>query len=131
VANHTAPDLEQLAGLGRAASQGPIHMLNLLRFREEARYPDGRVMRGGDAYRVYQRASREPFERVGGKLLWSGAFVGVVIGPADERWDLAFVAVYPSLAAFQAMLADPGYRQAVEHRQAAVEDSRLIQLTPG
>jgi hypothetical protein len=28
------------------------------------------------------------------------------------------------------MLRDPVYREAVKHRQAAVEDSRLIRLTP-
>jgi uncharacterized protein (DUF1330 family) len=130
VANYTAPDHEQLAALGRLAPHGAVHMLNLLRFREEARYPDGRVMSGADAYRLYQRASRESFERAGGKVTWSGGFIGVVIGPPNERWDLAFVAVYPSIAAFQSLLADPAYREAVQHRQAAVEDSRLIQFAP-
>ena len=29
------------------------------------------------------------------------------------------------------MLRDPAYREAVRHRQAAVEDSRLIRIRPG
>ncbi len=29
------------------------------------------------------------------------------------------------------MIRDPVYREAVKHRQAAVEDSRLIRLAPG
>ena len=29
------------------------------------------------------------------------------------------------------MIRDPVYREAVKHRQAAVEDSRLIRLKPG
>ena len=32
----------------------------------------------------------------------------------------------PSVAAFAEMIRDPVYREAVKHRQAAVEDSRLI-----
>jgi hypothetical protein len=28
------------------------------------------------------------------------------------------------------MIRDPAYREAVKHRQAAVEDSRLIRLAP-
>ena len=28
------------------------------------------------------------------------------------------------------MLRDPAYREAVKHRQAAVEDSRLLRLAP-
>ena len=53
-----------------------------------------------------------------------------LIGPADERWDLAFIAEYPSVEAFVAMLRDPDYRKAVRHRQAAVADSRLIRIRP-
>jgi hypothetical protein len=39
-----------------------------------------------------------------------------------------FIAEYPSVAAFVEMIRDPMYRDAVKHRQAAVEDSRLIRL---
>ena len=37
----------------------------------------------------------------------------------------------PSVAAFVEMIRDPVYRDAVKHRQAAVEDSWLIRLAPG
>jgi hypothetical protein len=50
----------------------------------------------------------------------------MLIGPAEERWDHCFIAEYPSVAAFVEMIRDPVYREAVKHRQAAVEDSRLI-----
>ena len=55
----------------------------------------------------------------------------MLIGPKDGRWDLCFIAEYPSIADLLAMLRDPVYREAVKHRQAAVEDSRLIRLAPG
>ena len=51
-----------------------------------------------------------------------------MIGPADEYWDHCFIARYPNAAAFLAMVTDPAYREAVKHRQAAVEDSRLTRL---
>ena len=47
------------------------------------------------------------------------------------RWDVAFIAEYPSGAAFIEMVRDPVYREAVKHRQAAVADSRLIRMKPG
>lgn len=50
----------------------------------------------------------------------------MLIGPQSERWDHCFIAQYPSVQAFVDMLRDPVYREAVKHRQAAVEDSRLI-----
>ena len=66
-----------------------------------------------------------------GPIVWRGRFEQMLIGPAEERWDLCFIAQYPSVAAFVAMIRDPVYREAVKHRQAAVEDSRLIRLAPG
>ena len=71
------------------------------------------------------------FKRLGGRQVWIGKPQLTLIGPRSERWDLAFIAEYPSGAAFIEMLRDPVYREAVKHRQAAVEDSRLIRMKPG
>jgi uncharacterized protein (DUF1330 family) len=105
---------------------GPIQMLNLVRLRAQADYPDGRQATGAEAYAAYGRETGPIFQRLGGKIIWQGRFELTLIGPADERWDHCFIAEYPSVAAFGEMIHDPGYREAVKHRQAAVEDSRLI-----
>ena len=109
---------------------GPIHMLNLVRFRPQAAYPDGRAATGHEAYAAYGRDSGPVFTRLGGKIIWRGDFRFMLIGPADEHWDEVFIAQYPSADAFIEMLRDPVYREAVKHRQAAVADSRLIRLSP-
>ena len=64
--------------------------------------------------------------KVGGSILWRGAFELTLIGPQDEAWDAVFIAEYPSAHAFLAMVSDPDYQRAVVHRQAAVKTSRLI-----
>jgi uncharacterized protein (DUF1330 family) len=110
---------------------GPIHMLNLVRLRERAAYADGREVSGADAYAAYGRASAPVFTRLGGKIVWRGQFELMLIGPEAERWDLCFIAEYPSVQAFVEMVRDPVYREAVKHRQAAVEESRLIRTAPG
>jgi len=109
---------------------GPIHMLNLVRLRDRAAYPDGRIATGAEAYAAYGRESGPVFTRLGGKVAWQGGFELMLIGPSEERWDHCFIAEYPSVAAFVEMIRDPVYREAVKHRQAAVEDSRLIRLKP-
>lgn len=109
---------------------GPIHMLNLVRLHQEARYHDGRKATGAEAYAAYGRESGPVFQRLGGRIVWQGQFELMLIGPAQERWDLCFIAEYPSVAAFVEMIRDPVYREAVKHRQAAVEDSRLIRMAP-
>ena len=112
-----------------------IQMLNLIRLKPLADYPQGhpdhgKGLTGLDAYRAYGRTSAPIFARVGGRQIWAGKPETVVTGPADERWDLAFIAEYPNAGAFLAMVTDPEYREFVKHRQAAVEDSRLIRLAP-
>ncbi|MFN7535678.1 MAG: DUF1330 domain-containing protein [Brevundimonas sp.] len=113
----------------------PVHMINLLRFRAHAAYPDdhadaGAGRTGAEAYAAYGRAAAGPFARAGGRQVWLGVPELTVIGPAEERWALAFIAAYPTGQAFVDMLRDPEYRTAVIHRQAAVADSRLIRTAP-
>jgi uncharacterized protein (DUF1330 family) len=127
---HIDPTKEQFAQFQSIERDGPIHMLNLVRLRAEARYEDGRKLTGEEAYRAYAVESAPVFQRVGGRQHYLGKFELTVIGPTSERWDKVFIAEYPSAAAFTEMLRDPAYREAVKHRQAAVEDSRLIRLEP-
>jgi uncharacterized protein (DUF1330 family) len=125
------PTKEAFAAFRANDRVGPIHMLNLVRLRTNAAYPDGRRATGAEAYAAYGRESEPVFSRLGGSIAWRGIFEQTLIGPPEERWDLCFIAQYPSVAAFVAMIRDPVYREAVKHRQAAVEDSRLIRLAPG
>jgi uncharacterized protein (DUF1330 family) len=124
------PTKEQFARFRELARDGEIHMLNLVRLRERARYADGREATGDEAYNAYARESAPVFKRVGGRQHWLGRFEMMVIGPTSERWDRVFIAAYPSVDAFVEMIRDPVYREAVKHRQAAVETSRLIRLQP-
>jgi uncharacterized protein (DUF1330 family) len=128
VSGHVDPSREHFDAFKDLPRDVPILMLNLVRLRGEAAYPDGRTATGAAAYAAYGRDSLPVFERVGGSIVWRGRPEQVVIGPADERWDIAFIARYPSAAAFLEMVTDPGYKVAVVHRQAAVDDSRLIRI---
>ena len=109
---------------------GTIHMLNLIRLRDKAEYPDGRSATGAEAYAAYGRISAPVLARLGGRIVWRGRFEIMAIGPAGERWDVCFIAEYPSVDSFVEMMRDPIYREAMAHRQAAVADSRLVRLLP-
>ncbi len=114
----------------------PIHMLNLLRFRDEAEYPEGHEHHGNGwsgrrAYEEYGKTSGPIFRRVGGTIAWRGAFQTMVTGPDDKHWDDGFVAEYPGASAFLEMVMDADYQLAVVNRTAALVDSRLIRFKPG
>ena len=113
----------------------PIEMLNLVRLRDSAAYPDdhalaGTGLSGADAYAHYGRDTAPILTRLGGEIVWRGNFQLGLIGPEGEAWDRIFVARYPSGHAFLDMVTDPAYRVAVVHRQAAVKTSRLIRTSP-
>lgn len=132
---HVDPSRANFDAFKALDRDAPIEMLNLLRFRREAAYPEGHEragqgLTGAEAYRLYGRESGPIFARVGGSIVWSGEPQAIVIGPGDEHWDAAFVARYPSAHAFLEMVADPDYQRAVVHRQAAVATSRLIRHAP-
>ena len=127
---HVDPTKEAFAAFRANDRPGPIHMLNLVRFRGKAAYPDGRAATGAEAYAAYGRDSGPVFARLGGRIVWRGNFEFMLIGPSDEKWDECFIAEYPTVSAFVSMIRDPVYREAVKHRQAAVLDSRLIRLAP-
>ena len=130
--NPTRPQFDAFKALPRDT---PIHMLNLIRLKPLATYDaghpnHGKGLTGLDTYRAYGRTSAAVFARVGGRQIWVGRPEAVLTGPAEERWDLAFIAEYPSAGAFLAMVTDPEYREHVKHRTAGVEDSRLIRMAP-
>lgn len=128
---HIDPEREAFKLFKELPRDEPIQMLNLLRLRDKAAYPDGRDVSGFDAYKTYGQTSGPIFKRVGGTIVWRGAPKLTLIGPSEENWHLSFVAAYPNAAAFLEMVTDPVYQnEAVPHRQAAVLDSRLIRHTP-
>ena len=127
---HTSFTREGFQAFRANNRSGPIHMLNLVQLRDQATYQDGRDATGAQAYAQYGRLSAPVLARVGGRIVWRGAMEQMLIGPEGKMWDLCFIAEYPSPEAFAEMIKDPEYREAMVHRQAGVEDSRLIRMKP-
>ena len=120
------PNREQFDDFKALPRDQPVMMINLIKLNKQAKYKDGRVLTGAQAYENYGRESGPIFRSMGGEIIWRGSPDCVLIGPSSEAWDLAFIARYPTAGAFLSMVTNPDYQAVVYHRQAAVEDSRLI-----
>ena len=107
-----------------------LHMLNLVKLKEKTVYPDGSITTGLEAYMRYGKESEPVFKSLGGSIIWRGDMLIGLIGPAEERWDICFIAEYPSVESFVLMQRDKTYQKAVVHRQIAVKTSRLIRMAP-
>ena len=130
------PTPEGFAAFKALPRDEPIHMLNLLLYRDHAAYPAGhehagKGWSGRRAYEEYGATSGPIFRRVGGQIVWRGAFQCMVTGPNERAWHDGFVAQYPHSGAFFEMIKDPEYQLAVVNRTAALVDSRLIRFKPG
>ena len=128
---HIDPTREQFNAFKALPRDTPISMLNLIRLRETATYPDGETCSGAEAYRRYGEHSGPIFRELGGEIIWRGSQECMLTGPTDKHWDIAFIASYPNAGAFLAMVTNPDYQAIVIHRSVAVEDSRLIRFAPG
>lgn len=111
----------------------PIHMLNLIKFKDVADYPEGHVkhgegLSGREAYALYIDGFQALVAGSGAAMVWEAPIECVVTGPEGE-WDEAFVMGYPDAQSFFAMVKDEVYaRDVLPHRTAAVADSRLIRF---
>ena len=128
------PGREQFEAFKALPRDTPIHMLNLIKYREIASYPadhpdHGRGLTGRQAYREYSRAIAPILARVGAARQWGGGKLECIVTGRAGEWDDAFVMGYPNAAAFLEMVTDPEYREHVVHRTAAVSDSRLIRFS--
>ena len=110
------PSPEQIAAIRDMDLDGPIVMLNLLRFG-----PDG-----AEAYARYGQAAAPFIERTGASIRYLGNVAATVIG--GEPWDQVILVEYPSVAAFLQMTGDPDYPSGL--RAEALADSRLYCTQP-
>jgi uncharacterized protein (DUF1330 family) len=131
--NALYPDAEQLSHFLASPEDGPFTMVNLLRFKPKATYPDGSDthLTGLEAYARYGDAVTALVEKHGGRVLYSGQVTNLMIGTCDPLWDVVALVEYPSNAAFRAMVSSPEYRTAELHRSAGLEGQLNIRTKAG
>ena len=106
---------------------GPVVMVNLVRFRKRAADGSGT---GWDAYLRYSEATMPLIKARGGTVLWAGDAKGAAYGNgAASRWDYVVLVRYPSPSAFLDMTTSAEYLTANVHRENAVDDHVIIVST--
>jgi uncharacterized protein (DUF1330 family) len=126
--SYIKPKGEQIKRLAESEEEGPVVMLNLLRFGKAAGDDSGKS--GAESYDTYGEKMRDIMAERGIKLLWRGRADSVVIGDDEaDDWDVVLLVQYPSRKAFLEMAGSKEYDKVGEHRTAALVDSRLIACT--
>ena len=130
VINKVLPNEEQIKGFMAPGHDGPIYMLNLLKFKEKAEYEDGREtdLTGEQAYGIYAAEVEAHLAKVGGRAVIGGQVTGLRLGMVEELWDAVAIAMYPSRKAMFTMATDPDYAQSAVHRTAGLAGQLNIEM---
>ena len=118
-------DLLNVRGLKELAHQGPVVMVNLMRFRERSLDGDGS---GWDAYLRYSALTVPMIKARGGTLLWTGDAKAVALGAQEgNQWDYLALVYYPDVAAFIDMMTSADYENRCDpHRHNGCEEHVII-----
>ena len=129
VENRVKPNDEQMKGFLDGDTDTPIHMVNLLKFKEKAEYEDGREtsLTGAQAYAIYGAEVQAHLAKVGGKGIFGGRISRLMLGEVEELWDMVAIAMYPSKKAMLTMITDPDYIESAKHRSAGLEGQLNIE----
>ena len=130
------PTPEQIQALIATGPEGPIVMVNLLKYRKRAAYPADRPeakdnLTGHEAYQRYGAVALSHVVASGGGIVWGGPQALVVVGGSEQQWDEIICVRYPSREAFLKMVSNPDYLAASYHREAALERAALLCCAAG
>lgn len=116
-----SPKIEIFSEFIQSGLTGPVVMLNLLQFRTEAQYEDGREtdLSGVDAYQIYAKKMKTLVEEAGGRYIYVGRPVAALIGESDN-WDMIALVEYPSVTKFAEITTTAEYQAISVHRKAGL-----------
>lgn len=130
VINEVFPsDPNQVRGLMEKGPDGPIFMVNLLKFKDRAEYADGRetTLTGREAYMIYGRAVMELLPKFGGRGIFAADVTYLSLGQVEELWDEIAIGMYPNRAAMVAMSMSDEWRAIAVHRSAGLKGQLNIE----
>lgn len=122
-------DAAQIDALREKGPDGPVFMVNLLKFKDRAEYEDGRAttLTGRDAYQIYGRAVSEILPKFGGRAVFAADVTFLSLGRVEELWDEVAIAAYPDRGSMVRMSFSPEWREASVHRTAGLKGQLNIE----
>ena len=122
VENKVMPNEKQMEEFLEEGHDEPIFMVNLLKFKDRAEYPDKREsnLSGKEAYAIYSKEVVGHLEKVGCKPIFGSEVTRLMLGEVEDLWDQVAIAMYPNRKAMLKMISDPDYIKSAQHRVAGL-----------
>ena len=108
---------------------GPVWMVNLMRYKDKAEYADGRetTSSGREADDAYTPLG--PLAAVGAEVVFVADVEDQLLGEGP-KWDRIGVVRYPTRASFIAMQQRDDFQKAHEHKEAGMAETIVIGCQP-
>ena len=129
VENKVMPNEKQMEEFLEEGHDEPIFMVNLLKFKDRAEYPDKREsnLSGKEAFAIYSKEVVGHLEKVGGKPIFGSEVTRLMLGEVEDLWDQVAIAMYPNRKAMLKMISDPDYIKSAQHRVAGLAGQLIIE----
>ena len=116
----TSPD--RIKEMMAEGPDGPIYMINLLKFKEKAEYEDGREtdLTGYEAYQLYAKEVAKLLTEFGGKGIFAGDVTFLALGQGEDLWDEVEIEMYPKRADLLQMSSSKKWQEISVHRTAGL-----------
>ena len=104
---------------------GPVWMVNLMRYKEQAEYGDGRetTLSGRQADDAYTPLG--PLAAVGAEIVFVAEVEDQYVG-AEPTWDRVAIVKYPTRRSFVEMQQRNDFKEAHEHKEAGMAETIVI-----
>lgn len=129
VDNAIQPTADQARATLKSTSREPVIMINLLRFKPVATYPNGEQTTGKIAYGRYAAGFDKLLTPRGGRTIYSGSVERLMIGACEDLWDAVLVVEYPSAQDFSEILRSDAYSEISIHREAGLAGQLNIETS--
>ena len=113
---------ERIKAMMEPGPEGPIYMINLLKFKEHAEYEDGRdtQLTGYEAYQIYGKGVARLLPKYGGEVFFMGDVTFLSLGQVEELWDEVAIAKYPDRGSLVQMTSSEEWQALAVHRAAGL-----------
>lgn len=122
-------DPEQIRQMTEKGPDGPIFMVNLLKFKDKAEYEDGRKtdLTGREAYMIYGREVTKLLPKFNGRAFFAGDVTFLALGQVEELWDEVAIAAYADRNSLLRMATSDEWREIAVHRSAGLKGQLNIE----
>ena len=130
VINEVTPsDPSVMEKMQEKGPDGPVFMVNLLKFKDKAEYEDGRQtdLTGRQAYQIYGAGVAGLLPKYGARISFVADVTFLQIGQVEELWDEVAIAAYPDRNALFRMSTSKEWRDLSIHRAAGLKGQLNIE----